>query len=156
MLARPPAQFNLARYCLADNARRRPDKLALTVAGAGERAERLTFRDIDMTVRAMAAGLQDMGLSPGDRVLIRMANDADYVLVYLAAIAAGLVAVPSSTQLTAAEAGFLLADTGAAAVAVSAEFMAATAAPAHVRVLGPDDIAALKRHPPLGDYAGSP
>jgi acyl-coenzyme A synthetase/AMP-(fatty) acid ligase len=152
MLAPPPARFNLARHCLADNARRRPDKLALTVAGAGEHAERLTFRDIDRRVRAMAAGLRDLGLSRGDRVMIRMANDADFVLVYLAAIAAGLVAVPSSSQLTAPEAEFLLADTGAAAVAVSAEFLADMAAPAHVRVLDPDRIDALKRHAPLDDY----
>ncbi len=153
MPARPPDRFNLARHCLAGNARRRPDKIALTVVGAGEHAERFSYRDIDLAVRGLAGGLRSLGLPPGARVMIRMANDADFVFVYLAAMAAGLVAVPSSAQLTAREVEFLLADTEASAVAVAAEFLATTPAPASVRVLGPRELAALKRHPPLADYA---
>src|SRR3546814_1616694 len=55
------------------------------------------------------------------RIMIRMANDADYALTYFATMAAGYVALPSSAQLTAAEAAYLLANSGSAAVAASAE-----------------------------------
>ena len=39
---RPPARFNAARYCLAENARLRPDKTALVMVGDGT-ADRLSF-----------------------------------------------------------------------------------------------------------------
>ncbi|MGU3480248.1 AMP-binding protein, partial [Methylobacterium sp. D48H] len=103
------------RYCLAENARLRPDKTALVMVGDGT-ADRLSFREVERAVRGIAAGLLGLGLRPGDRVMIRMGNEADYVLVYSGALAAGLVALPSSPQLTESEAAFLMDNSGAAAV----------------------------------------
>lgn len=113
----PPARFNAARYCLAENARLRADKTALVLVGDGT-ADRLSFGAVERSARAIAAGLLGLGLKPGDRVMIRMGNEADYVLVYFGALAAGLVALPSSPQLTEAEAEFLMENSGAAAVVV--------------------------------------
>src|SRR5947208_2701552 len=58
------------------------------------------------------------GLAPGDRVMIRMGNEADYVLVHFGALAAGLISLPSSPQLTESEAAFLMENSGAAALVV--------------------------------------
>ncbi|MBK5925796.1 benzoate--CoA ligase [Rhodobaculum claviforme] len=44
-----------------------------------------------------------MGLVPGDRVLMRLANSVEFPIVFLGAIAAGLVPVPTSAQLTGPE-----------------------------------------------------
>lgn len=148
----PPPRFNAARYCVAENARLRGDKTALVMVGEGDAVNRLTYAEVDRAVRGIAAGLLALGLKPGDRVMIRMGNEADYVLVYFAALAAGLVALPSSPQLTADEAAFLMENAGVAAVVVGAGF----AKPAEARGrlwLDAGDIAAMKAGAPLPDYA---
>ncbi|MFE1597807.1 class I adenylate-forming enzyme family protein [Methylobacterium sp. ID0610] len=149
----PPARFNGARHCLEANARRHPDKPALILAGDGDAAEVLTYGAVDRAVRGVAAGLLDLGLSPGSRVMIRMGNDADYAIVYFAALAAGLVAQPSSPQLTPAEAAFLMADSGAAAVVAAEDCPLDPDACRGRVVLRPADVARLRAGPPLPAYA---
>jgi acyl-coenzyme A synthetase/AMP-(fatty) acid ligase len=149
----PPARFNAARYCLGANAAVRPDKTALVMVGEGGAVASLTFGEADRAVRGIAAGLLGLGLQRGDRVMIRMGNEADYVLVYFGALAAGLVALPSSPQLTPSEAAFLMENSGAAAVAVASGCVVDRAALAGRILLGPDDIAAMKAGAPVADYA---
>ncbi len=148
----PPARFNAARYCIGENARLRPDKTALILVGDGTEA-RLTFAEVDRAVRAIGAGLLGLGLVPGDRVMIRMGNDADYALLHFGAMAAGLVSLPSSPQLTEAEAAFLMENSGAAAVALASGCTADPASLAGRVVLDPAAIAALKARDPLPAYA---
>lgn len=119
----PPRQFNMARYCLAENAARTPNKVALIVvddpsveATAGER---WTYGELEETVRRVASGLQEAGLKPGDRLMIRLPNTSAYALLFFGALAAGIVPLPTSTQLTNEEADFLFADCGARGIAVS-------------------------------------
>ena len=97
-----------------------PDKTALIVVGdvdRPEQAERWTYAALDRAVRSVAAGLLAEGLVPGDRLMLRLPNTSDYALLFLGAISAGLVPIPISSQLTESEAGFLLEDSGAAAIA---------------------------------------
>ncbi|MFD0938088.1 class I adenylate-forming enzyme family protein, partial [Methylobacterium trifolii] len=148
----PPARFNAARYCLADNARLRPDKAALVMAGA-DGVSTLSFAEADRAVRGIAAGLLGLGLEPGARVMIRMGNDADYVLTYFGALAAGLVALPSSPQLTPAEAAFLMENSGAAAVAIGGGCSIDPADLGDRILLDAAAIAAMKAGPPVADYA---
>jgi acyl-coenzyme A synthetase/AMP-(fatty) acid ligase len=105
---------------------------------------------LDSAVRRTAAGLRQLGVQPGARVMIRMGNTSDYALMFFGAIAAGAVPLPSSAQLTEEEADFLLADSGAQLLAMSDDL--AIAPPPGVRVLGPADIAALRAIEPM-DYA---
>lgn len=148
----PPARFNAARYCLAENARLRPDKTALVLVGDGT-ASRLSFGDVDRAVRSIAAGLLGLGLTPGDRVMIRMGNEADYVLIYFGALAAGLVALPSSPQLTEGEAEFLMENSGARAIVVGGSCAVPPAALGSRILLDAAAITALKGTAPLPDYA---
>lgn len=129
----PPGQFNLARYCLADSVLRTPDKTALIVVSDAslplEAAEHWTYRQLDHAVRATAAGLLARGLKPGDRLMIRMRNTSAYAVVFFGAMAAGLVALPSSSQLTSHEAAFLEKDSDISLVvdeALAAELMRST------------------------------
>lgn len=55
---------------------------------------RLTYREAQRSSRAMAAGLIEHGLQPGDHVAIVMANYPEFPLVKLAIARAGAVAVP--------------------------------------------------------------
>lgn len=146
-----PASFNIARYCLAENARLRGDKTAMILGGDNGETQ-LTFAEADLAVRRLAAGLRTLGLSPGSRIMIRMANDADYALTYFATMAAGYVALPSSAQLTPAEAAYLLENSGAAAVAASAELARDLTLPDGVILLDPAQLMLLKQHEPLPDY----
>ena len=148
----PPARFNAARYGLAENARLRPDKTALIMVGDDSEA-RLTFGEVERAVRAIAAGLLGLGLNRGDRVMIRMGNEADYVLVYFGALAAGLVALPSSPQLTEGEAAFLMENSGAAAVVIGSGCTVGSDALGGRLLLDAAAVAALKVGPPLPDYA---
>ncbi|WP_430910298.1 class I adenylate-forming enzyme family protein [Methylobacterium sp. sgz302541] len=148
----PPPRFNAARHCLAGNARLRGGKTALVMAGDRGRAS-LTYAEVDRAVRGIAAGLLGLGLAPGARVMIRMGNEADYVLVYFGALAAGLVALPSSPQLTPDEAAFLTRDADAAVI-VAGEDCPVDPATLDGRILlGRGDIAAMKAGAPLDAYA---
>ncbi|KQP10431.1 AMP-dependent synthetase [Methylobacterium sp. Leaf99] len=146
-------RFNAAAHCLAGNARLRPDKAALVMAGPDGAAATLTYAEADRAVRAIAAGLLGLGLEPGARVMVRLGHEADYVLTYFASLAAGLVALPASPQLTPAEAAFLADDSGAAAIVAGADVVLDPETVAGRRVLRPADIAALKAGDPLPDYA---
>lgn len=152
--ARPPARFNMARYCLEASAAQYPDKAALIVVSDAQEpasaAEHWSYRQLDVAVRCMAGGLRALGLQPGERVMIRMGNTSDYALLFFGALAAGLVPLPSSAQLTEEEAEFLLSDSAARVLAVSAEL--AMRPPAGVRLLGPTELAELRNAPAL-DYA---
>ena len=147
-----PERFNLARYCLAENARLRPQATAITVVG-DHGAQRWTHGELDLNVRRLAAGFHSLGLAPGARVMIRMGNEANAALAYFAAIAAGHVALLASSQLTFEEADFLLRDCGAEVLALGAAFEHEAHDAPGVTVLRGDDFAALAGHAPLPDYA---
>ncbi|MBM7069686.1 class I adenylate-forming enzyme family protein [Actibacterium sp. 188UL27-1] len=94
-----PAPFNMAAYVLGTGA---PDQLALRVISA-EGSSDWTYGAMRDQVARLASALVDQGLTPGDRVLMRIRNSAEFPLVYLAALWAGLVPVPASAGLTVPE-----------------------------------------------------
>ncbi|WP_036280313.1 acyl-CoA synthetase [Methylocystis sp. ATCC 49242] len=147
-----PPRFNLARYCLADNARLRPDATAITVVG-DDHVLRWTHAELDLRVRRLAAGLQSLGLAPGARVMIRMGNEANAALAYFGAIAAGYVALLASSQLTFEEADFLLRDCGASVLALGAAFEEEAHDAPGVTVLRGADLGRLAESAPLPGYA---
>lgn len=93
--------FNLAAHVLRAGAET-PDKLAFAVISA-RGAERWSYARLIGAVRGTASGLLARGLQPGQRVLIRAGNEPAFPVAYLGAIAAGLVAVPTSPALTVRE-----------------------------------------------------
>lgn len=136
--------MNLARYCLT-TAAPDPGKRALEVVGAGGRTlEAWSFSDLTDAVLAVAGGLSAYGLQQGDRILLRVGHSSDFPLLFFGAIAAGYVPIPTSAQLTAAEAGAILSDS-AARMLVHDGSTALPEDTGTVEVLGPDGIAALKQ-----------
>lgn len=97
----PPARFNLAGHVLAV-AREGAERPALILLHP-DRDEVIGSRALVVLVQAVAAALLDRGLTPGDRVLMRLGNGLAFPLVFLGAIWAGLVPVPTSSALTGAE-----------------------------------------------------
>ncbi|MDF1846246.1 MAG: AMP-binding protein [Parvibaculaceae bacterium] len=152
----PPADFNMARYCLATNAAASPDKIALIVVqdekAPKDAAEQWTYGQLDNAVRRIAAALLDSGLSPGDRLMIRLPNTSTYALLFFGALAAGIVPLPASSQLTSEEAGFLLEDSGARAIAIADEFDMSTG---DAMRFTSDEIEKMITYARSVDYAGT-
>ena len=132
---------------VARSATRSGDRPAFVAAG-----RRLTWAQADSRISARAAGLQRLGLAPGERVALMLPNVLDFPLTYFAVLRAGGVAVPINTGYPARELGHLLADSGAALLVTDAAGAQVAAAvdqdcPQLRRVLhrgvSPDPVAAL-------------
>lgn len=150
----PPARFNMAAYAIGRAAASRPDAPALLVIddAGGAPAEVWTFAALEEAVQRIAGGLRQAGLAPGARIAIRLENTSAYALLFFGAIAGGFVPLPTSVQLTDQEARFLIADSGAAAVALGRD-LALDGLPGDVRIFGTDDIARMLREGPRRTYA---
>ncbi|MEM9146275.1 MAG: class I adenylate-forming enzyme family protein [Pseudomonadota bacterium] len=106
-----PARFNMGAYVMAA-AERQPDKDALRALDpTGVLFERWSYGALAAAIRATAAGLQARGLERGDRVMLRLGNTTDFPILFFGTIAAGGIAVPTSSQLTPREASALVAAT---------------------------------------------
>lgn len=150
----PPSRMNMAAYCLAGAALHTPQKPALLVLAdvSGGATEVWTYSELQTAVLRVAANLRDSGLVPGERILIRLDNTSAYAVVFFGAIAAGLVPIPASAELTDSEAGFMLSDSAAAAVAL-AKRHAGFDVPAGIKVFRAGDVADLMRLGSAADYA---
>jgi benzoate-CoA ligase family protein len=98
----------------------------------------LTYAELHDRVARTAAGLKAIGLQPEQRVMMFMADSAEFVIVYLAAMRMGAVPVPVSTMLHADGLADLLRDSRARLLATSAAFapLAEEAAPGAPELAG--------------------
>ena len=96
-----PPRFNLAGHVLR-RALDGPEKPALVLLHP-DHDQMISTRDLVAMAQGTAAALLDQGLTPGDRILMRLGNGLAFHLVFLGAIWAGLVPVPTSAALTGAE-----------------------------------------------------
>jgi benzoate-CoA ligase family protein len=108
--------MNLVEYVFA--AARALDRSAEPAIVCGER--RVSYADLYGAVRRFAGATGELGVAPGDRVAIVARDIPEFVVSFLGAAAAGAVAVPLSTMLSADELAYMLDHCGAkAAVATS-------------------------------------
>ncbi len=146
-----PAPFNLAAHVLA-RAASRPDRIALAVIGLSG-AERWSYARLEAAVRGTATGLLARGLLPGDRVLMRLGNTVEFPIAYLGAIAAGLVPIPTSAQLTEREVAGIIATTTPAIVLHGAGIACPDTG---LPVLDETALAAMRDMPPAEYHMGDP
>ena len=142
--------FNMAAHVL-QHAGAQPDKLALSVLGFG-RSEDWSYGALEAAVRGTGTGLLKAGLSPGDIILMRLGNTVDFPISYLGAIAAGLVPVPTSSQLTEAETARMLVDLVPAAVLHDPQVACAP----HQHTIDVDMLRAMRDLPPCAYDLGDP
>jgi acyl-CoA synthetase (AMP-forming)/AMP-acid ligase II len=92
-----------------------PDQntVALIDLGGEVAPREYSYRLLHRLCQAVARGLLARGLAVGDRVGILSANRAEYLLVYLGAMQAGLVPVPINIKFPAATVHTILKDAGA-------------------------------------------
>lgn len=125
---------NLAAAILAA-AHAAGDKPFLVETGAPP----LLFSALDRETGRLAARLSALGAQPGDRIVVQVDKSREAVLLYLAALRAGLVFVPLNTAYTAAELAYFVGDADPALVVcrpADVDAIAAIAGAARVVTLG--------------------
>ncbi len=83
-----------------------------------------TWAQIAGEVKAASRGLRDLGVEPGDRVMLVAENRPNWVVADLAIIAAGAITVPAYTTNTEALHEHILTDSGAKTAIVSTAALA--------------------------------
>ncbi len=132
------------------------------------RDEAIDYRALRAAVHRHAAALRALGVAPGDRVVVRIADTPVLVYVLLAAHAVGAVPIPTYVQLRADDLAYRIEDSGACFAVASAglldEMEAAVAATPGVTLAVADGEAGgrfpslgalLPAAPPRADYHDS-
>lgn len=124
--------------CFADRPASIDAMFRATVARHGDKVavvlgeERITYRDFDAKVEAVARNLVARGLKKGDRIALLMGNNLEFFHVFMAAARAGLISVPMNTRQRRPEIEFVLNQCGAAVIVYDAEHEANLPEPAAV------------------------
>jgi len=82
--------------------------------------EHLSYERLEALAAAGASGLVKLGVRRGDRIVIHLANCADWVIAYYAVARLGVVVAPANFLLTPSEVAFIAEDCGAVAAILSA------------------------------------
>ncbi|WP_182880593.1 MULTISPECIES: class I adenylate-forming enzyme family protein [unclassified Microbispora] len=95
-------------------AQQEPDGVAMIVEGQGT----LTFAEWERRSAALAAGLAERGVAPGDRVAVHFGSRdwIDFAVAFCGVLEAGAVAVPMSDRLAPAEIRYMIGHCSASAV----------------------------------------
>ena len=107
------------------------DKPAVVMGTSGET---LTYRELEDASNRVAQLLRARGLRTGDRVAVLLVNRPEWYAVVWGALRSGLYVTPVNFHLTAAEAGYIVADCGARALVADAGLAETVAA------MGADDL----------------
>src|SRR6201999_1634225 len=102
---------------IREHAAANPDKPAIILHPSGTV---LTFGELEARANRLAHFFRKHGLREGDAVAILMENNQHFHAVAWAARRCGLYYVPINTHLTAAEAAYIIDNSGAKAVVGSA------------------------------------
>ena len=128
MAARVDAASNLVSMFL-DRAEEHGDRPLLSRKADG-RWQAQSWAQCRDVVASLSAALIELGIKPGDRVMLVSENRPEWCLADLAIMAAGAITVPAYTTNTTADHSHILGNSGARAVIVSNVKLAATLLPA--------------------------
>jgi len=154
---KPPDLFNLARYCLAQSALKFPDKTGLVTAttpdGSGQDSS-WTYSELEKIILTGSNNLLQHGIKPGERLLIRLDNTAEYAFLFLSACAAGIIPIPTSSQLSAREIAYIIADATPSVLAID-RTLAMPELASGQKILEVDEISELLNSGARGTYAAT-
>ena len=97
------------------------ERTAMIVEDDARGTTSITYAGLSDRTARFAQLLRAMGISVGDRVLVRLPNSIDYPTAFLGTLKRGAIAVPTSTLLTAEEVRYLLQDSEAVALVIDEE-----------------------------------
>ncbi|CAA0094224.1 Mannitol 2-dehydrogenase [Halioglobus japonicus] len=109
-----PEKFNIAYACVRRHIEQNHgEKTALVIEDDQLGSSELSYRTLDSLSGQFVHALGQLGISCGDRVLIRLPNSVDYPVSFFGCLKYGAVAVPTSTLLSTPEVAYLAKDSGA-------------------------------------------
>ncbi|NID10294.1 AMP-binding protein [Fibrivirga algicola] len=120
-----PAEINPDTYpslaaLIEDGCRRFADRPAYACMG-----KQITYRELDEQSKQFASFLQhDLGLEPGDQVVIQMPNLLQYPIAMFGILRAGMTVVNTNPLYTPREMQHQFKDSGAKAIVIMANFAA--------------------------------
>ncbi|MBD8050401.1 long-chain-fatty-acid--CoA ligase [Limnohabitans radicicola] len=114
-----PGQYSSLVGLMEESFARYADRTAYSFMGKD-----ITYRRTDEESQALAAYLQSLGLSKGDRVAVMMPNVPQYPVAVAAILRAGYVVVNVNPLYTARELEHQLKDSGARAIVIIENFAA--------------------------------
>jgi len=120
-----PAEINPDTYpslaaLIEDGCRRFADRPAYACMG-----KQITYRELDEQSKQFASFLQhDLGLKPGDQVVIQMPNLLQYPIAMFGILRAGMTVVNTNPLYTPREMQHQFKDSGAKAIVIMANFAA--------------------------------
>ena len=79
-----------------------------------------SFEDLERRISACATGLGELGLHPGDRVVVHLPNTWEWIVAYYGIARVGCVSVPANILLVSEEVQFIADDCAAVAVIAAA------------------------------------
>ncbi len=113
-----PYLYNAAADLLERNLAVRPDKTAYI-----DEQGSYSFADLAQRVNRCANALTGLGLAYESRVMVCLLDTIDFPSVFLGAIKAGLIPIAVNTLLTGSDFDFMLRDSRAQALIVSAPLL---------------------------------
>lgn len=93
----------------------------------------ISWKEAAQQVASLAQSLKDIGLEPGDRVMLVSENRPEWCIADLGIMAAGCVTVPTYTTNTERDHQHIIEDSGASAIIVSTSKLAQSVMPAAIR-----------------------
>ena len=106
-------KYNSVGEALRDALETWPTEVCLIESDRGEEKQRLTYRNFKDKALPLAKSLQDLGISPGDRVAIIMTNQSKWLISAYAIFFCGATLVPLDFKLKPEEQWQLLRHSGA-------------------------------------------
>ena len=111
---RYPRRLNVAEQLLDANADGgRAGRPAIIAGGA-----RITYGALAQRVNRLCHGLRELGLEPGDRLLLRLPNVPEFIVAWLACQKLGVITVGTMPMLRSRELAYIIEDAGATAAIV--------------------------------------
>ncbi|MBK9588148.1 MAG: long-chain fatty acid--CoA ligase [Sphingomonadales bacterium] len=108
------------------------------------RWQSLSWADAARQVTSLAVALADMGLKRGDRVMLVSENRPEWCIADLGIMAAGCITVPTYTTNGERDHQHIIEDSGASAIIVSSQKLAAAVMPAAIRATNAQHIVGIE------------
>jgi len=139
----PPLLETTIGQALDEAAERWPEAEAIVSLAQGVH---WSWRELAIRADAMAAGLLDLGLEPGDRIGIWSPNCAEWVLTQHAAARIGLILTTINPAYRSTELEFTLKEVGAKAIVSAERFKTSD----YVKMLDEGDVPSLEHRIKIG------
>jgi acyl-CoA synthetase (AMP-forming)/AMP-acid ligase II len=123
---REETHFGRTLRCISERPRNLDAMFAANVARHGARpalidgAQRLDYAKLDRVADRVAGHLHRLGIARGDRIVLLLANEREFVHLLLAALRIGAIAVPVNIREQRPEIAFIVNQCGAKAIAFDA------------------------------------